>query len=1034
MSEEKRYWSNFGELNDTPEHRMRMLRKEFKHNNGIQMPIEDLDTETLEQKDLSRRDFLKYLGFSTAAATVVASCKGPVHKAIPFFSQPEGIVPGKAYYYSTCYNSDGQVVPVVVKVREGRPVKLSGNELYSGTVGSTSARVQASVLSLYDVARLRAPKRRLNNSEWQDISEPDLSSIDREVMDTLAKAKGKIAVIANTINSPTARRVLKGFLEKYSADLFVYDAVSYSGTLMANELMYGSRALPTYHMEKVKVVFSVGADFLGGYLDCIGMSKDWAKTRKIDMQNLHMSKHYHIESLMSITGANADERWSVRPSEYPLIIKSLYDFLQKGQTNHSLPEPIKNVLPRIAQDLLAHKGHSLVLCGSNDKNIQLLTNAINELLNARENIIDWSCPVRTRQGNDELMNEFRNRLARNEFRALIIINEANPVYELPFGEEIAKNLKNVPLVLSTSTHLDETAGHANYIFPDAHYLESWGDVEISKGEYAFQQPTINPLFRTRNWQDSLLIWTGESIAWKNLLSSYWKEKLGSEDLYYSALQRGFYRESVDKPVLSFNQKIIQQAYADLSSTVQTNWELQLYEKSAIGSGKMANNPWLQEMPDPISKATWDNYAMIGPSLAEELGIVVDDDYEVFVDKPVIAMEVDGQKLELPVLVIPGVHAKVIGVALGYGRTESIGRSVIGVGKKVSHLAIFETGSGIRYNRAIQKLTKTDKKYPIAYTQTHNSYEGRDAVMRESTLLEFRQDQQMFLRKREELYKSYGNGVETEEQFRKNATLYGERAKNGVHWGVSIDLNACMGCGACVVSCNAENNVSVVGKKRVARSQEMHWLRIDRYFSGDVNQPEVVFQPMMCQHCNNAPCENVCPVGATMHSEEGLNHMAYNRCVGTRYCANNCPFKVRRFNWLDWNGADSFSDNQKSLVDSGELDSVVLDMNDSLTRMVLNPDVVNRSRGVIEKCSLCIQRLQAAKTKAKAEQRVIKDEDVVLACMEACPTDAIVFGNVNDPNSEIAKLRSETQKNRVFYVLEQLHILPNINYLAKIRNK
>lgn len=1033
MSEEKRYWSNFGELNDTLAHKMRISRKEFKHKKGVQLPTEDLDKDTLENSDLSRRDFLKYLGFSTAAATVVASCEGPVQKAIPFFARPEGIVPGKAYYYATCYASDGEAVPVVAKVREGRPVKLAGNELYSGTVGSTSARVQASVLSLYDVARLRGAKHRSAQGEWQDVSQQELANIDRQISQTLAKYKGKIAVVSNTLNSPVSRQIIAEFLEKYSAEHFIYDAISYAGVLSANEAMYGIRAIPSYHMDKVEVLLCVGADFMGGYLDCIGMSKDWAKTRRIDLQDLRMSKHYHIESLMSVTGANADERWTVRPSEYALILKALYDLLKKGQTNQVLPENLRSVLPRIAQDLRSNKGRSLVLCGSNDKDIQILTNGINELLDARAKIIDWSRPVRTRIGSDLSLNKFKAKLVHRDFKAVIIIGEANPVYELPFGEEIAQNLRQVPLVISTATHLDESASCAKYIFPTAHFLESWGDVELKDGEYAFQQPTINPLFNTRNWQDTLLALMGDKTTWKERFSAYWKGKLGSEEAYYAAIQKGFYRENVVPPSLTKKDDLLDEAYANLQNNAIGTWELQLYAKVAIGSGKMANNPWLQEMPDPITKATWDNYAMIGPDLAKELGIIVDDNYEVFVDKPVIAIGFEGQELELPVLVIPGVHPKVIGVALGYGRTKDIGRSVLGVGKKVSHFVALGRDAFL-YHRAVQKLHKTEKKYPIAYTQTHNSYEGREAVMRESTLTEFKQDPQLFLRKREELYKAYGNGVENEQDFREKASLYPVKPKNGVHWGVSIDLNSCMGCGACVVSCNAENNVSVVGKKRVARSQEMHWLRIDRYFSGDMNQPEVVFQPMMCQHCNNAPCENVCPVGATMHSEEGLNHMAYNRCVGTRYCANNCPFKVRRFNWLDWNGGDSFPDNQRPLVESGELDPVVLDMNDSLTRMVLNPDVVNRSRGVIEKCSLCVQRLQAAKTKAKAEERPIKDGDVVLACMEACPTDAIVIGNVNDPHSEIAKLRADKQKNRVFYVLEQLHILPNINYLAKIRNK
>ena len=459
----------------------------------------------------------------------------------------------------------------------------------------------------------------------------------------------------------------------------------------------------------------------------------------------------------------------------------------------------------------------------------------------------------------------------------------------------------------------------------------------------------------------------------------------------------------------------------------------LYQKVSIGTGARAGNAWLQEASDPISKATWDNYAMISPEMGKKL-FDIDifkpreaDKYEVHPDKPVIKITANGKNVELPILIIPGTHPNVIAVALGYGResndktktSEYIGAAANGVGKNVYPLTAF-VGSNISYTVPVT-IEKTSKVFPIATSQTHSITEGRP-VVRETTLTKFIEDPAELNREQEEELKQYG------ENFIRDATLYPTYDRPGIKWGMSIDLNTCIGCSACTIACVAENNISTVGKKEVARFHDMQWIRIDRYFTGNPQNPDIVFQPMLCQHCDNAPCENVCPVSATNHSSEGVNQMIYNRCIGTKYCANNCPYKVRRFNWADWNGADSFPDNQKGIISD-----VTTNLQDDLPRMVLNPDVTVRARGVMEKCTLCLQRLQEGKLNAKKEDRVLKDQEVKTACMQACPTHAIEFGNVNDKESKIARLRSEEQKNRKFYVLEQLHVLPNVNYLTKVRN-
>jgi molybdopterin-containing oxidoreductase family iron-sulfur binding subunit len=569
-------------------------------------------------------------------------------------------------------------------------------------------------------------------------------------------------------------------------------------------------------------------------------------------------------------------------------------------------------------------------------------------------------------------------------------------------------------------------------------LESWGDAEMKAGFLSFIQPTIAPLFKTRAFQTSLMKWSGEAMAYGDYFKQYWLAKFGSQAAWDKALQDGVYETPAPVTGGAYNGAAVAGAVAALAAAkVGTGKEVVVYPKVALGAGKEANNPWLQEMPDPITKATWDNYAIISFATAKELGIVVDDNYEVELSKPVIKLKVGNKEMSLPVLVIPGMHKDVIAVAVGYGRSEKVGRAAANVGQNMFPLVSFD-GKAFAYAAANASVEKTNETFKIAYTQTHNQYEGRDEVIREYALSDFKKNPTVLKDERHKLVEDYAKNTG---DFAAEGTLYPSHPYPGAKWGMSIDLNSCIGCGACTVACTSENNVAVVGKSEVMRAHEMHWLRIDRYFatyrddSGEDNLDDlnVVFMPMLCQHCDNAPCENVCPVNATNHSTEGLNQMTYNRCIGTRYCANNCPYKVRRFNWSDYMGADSFEDNQKGILD----DSVMM-MNDDLTRMVLNPDVTVRSRGVIEKCSFCVQRLQEGKLKAKKENRPLETGadgkwDIKTACQQACPTNAIVFGNANDKNSPISKIRNEEQTNRVFYSLEQIHVLPNVNYLAKIRN-
>lgn len=1013
----KKYWQSFGELNNT-----KAYQEEVKNEFREELPFE-MDDKGMHTP---RRDFLKYLGFSTAAATLAASCEMPVKKAIPFLNKPADIVPGVADWYATTFVLDGEAIPVLAKVRDGRPIKIEGNDK-AYTRGGTSARVQASVLSLYDTARIRFPMEKAGD-ELKEA--PTYEAVDNKIMQALANTGDKqVVLLTSTINSPSLLSVIDTFKAKYNARHVTLDAVSYSGMLQANEVTFGKKAIPSYHFENAKVVVSFGADFLGTWLNSVEYAKQYAVSRRIDEKNPVMSRHIQFESMYSMTGANADERYVHRPSELAAVLLNLYAKLGGAVNAPAINDNrLAAGIAQAAKELNAAGGNALVVCGSNDVNIQILVNAINERIGAYGKTISWGHTLNFRKGIDADFEQLVADMKAGKVGALLIYG-ANPVYTYRDGDAFAKALEKVALTVSFNEREDETTVLCNYVLPDHHYLESWGDAEGKSGYISFVQPTIHPLFKTRAFGTSLLKWSGNDTDYETYFKNYWTGKLGGQAAFDNALQLGVIEPAA--PTLStaaFNIAAVAGAVAQLAVAPKAGAvELVLYQKVSMGDGKMANNPWLQEVPDPITRACWDNYAIVSAAMAKEWGVTPNDEYEVNPRKPVISIKANGKEVKLPLLIIPGMQANTIAVAVGYGRSEKVGRAAKGAGQNVYPLAGFN--GTVSYTVADVTVEKTKETYPIAQMQTHNRYEGRVEVVKETNLSTFVKNKELFIKEREEHLKAYG-GITN---FEKEGTLYPVFDKPGIKWGMSIDLNTCTGCHACVVACNAENNVAVVGKKQVMKYHDMHWLRIDRYFSGDPENPDVVFQPMLCQHCDNAPCENVCPVAATNHSSEGLNQMTYNRCIGTRYCANNCPYKVRRFNWADWNGSDSFKNNQKPLVEEGWMDEVVLDMNDDLTRMVLNPDVTVRSRGVIEKCSFCVQRLQEAKLAAKKESRPMTDSDIKTACQQACPTGAIVFGNVNDKESMVHKLRTEEAKFRTYYALEHLHVLPNVGYLAKVRN-
>jgi MoCo/4Fe-4S cofactor protein with predicted Tat translocation signal len=1021
MKENKKtYWKGLEQLSNDPEF--------VKHADGefAEMP------KTLgEDGSASRRDFLKVMGFSLAAASL-AACEAPIRKAIPYVNKPIDINPSIPNYYASTFASGGDYAAVVVKTREGRPIKIDGNELSPINKGKVNAIVEASVLSLYDKQRLAGPMIVGTAAEW--------AAVDTEVKGKLASA-GIVKIIANTILSPSTEKALQEFAVAFGgAELIMYDPISNYGIAKASETYFGSSVIPSYHFDKAKTIVSFGADFLGTWISPIEFAAAYAKTRKISKEKPEMSRHYQFESNLSMTGANADYRTPIKASQSGLAVLALYNAIasKSGVATVSAPKVEIANLEKAATDLLASKGASLVVSGSNDPNVQIVINAINELLGNNGATVDFANPVFFRRGNDERMNQFVTELKSGQVGGVVFYN-CNPVYDHARGAEIAEGIAKAKVSISTNGTLDETSSLVQIAAPDHHFLESWNDFQPKQGHFSLSQPTISPLFKTRQAQDSFLVWAGSSTNYYDYLQANWSATLfpvaGNGATFQEFWDQALFNGVVSVETTPSAVSVIGDASAAAAAVGQTykadnaGAELVIYSKVGIGNGAFANNPWLQEMPDPITKATWDNYLTVSQKWAADNGVTM---FEENTQKASIT--INGKSLVVPILIQPGQAIGTFGLAIGYGRTKA-GRVADGVGVNAYNLldsskgfVNFDITTGV-------EVAVTADSYKIARTQTHQTFMGRENVIQESVLSEYKLDNSAG-RYRPKIYKD-GEFVKPSKLSLWKGHQYGQH-----HWGLAIDMNSCIGCGACTVACQVENNVAVVGKQEVLNRREMAWIRIDRYYSSDApagdlkamevaaENPEVTFQPMMCQQCNNAPCETVCPVAATTHSSEGLNQMTYNRCIGTRYCANNCPYKVRRFNWFKYHDNKDFA-------------AANFAQNDDMGKMVLNPDVTVRVRGVMEKCSMCVQRIQAGKLTAKREKRSVQDGEINMACAVACPTDALVFGDMNDPTSKVSKLLKVEENNsalkevgeeRAYHVLEEINVSPNVWYFTKIRNK
>ncbi len=1012
----KTYWKGIEQLSNDPEF-VKNAENEFPEF----LPI----NENSEGEGSSRRDFLKMMGFGIAAVSL-AACEAPVRKAIPYVNKPVDVDPGVPNYYASTYANGGDYCSVVVKTREGRPIKIEGNKLSKISQGGVNAQVEASVLSLYDNERLRGPLAAGKNTDWE--------TLDKEVVTKLgaiAAQGGQIRIVSNTILSPTTKKVVEDFKAKFpNTEHVTYDPISVDGMLDANEASFGVRALPSYDFSKADVIVSVAADFLGTWISPIEFTKQYSKTRKLNDGKKTMSRHFQFESNLSLTGSNADYRTMIKPSDEGKVVAALYNAIasKTGGSSVSGAGKFENI-DKAAAELLKARGKSLVVAGSNNEGVQTLVNAINTMLSNYDVTIDMAKHANYRQGNAAAMDKFIADVKGGRIGGVIFYN-CNPVYNHVKGAELKAGLEKVSLSVSTSDRPDETAVASNYIAPDHHYLESWDDAEPKKGSYSLVQPTITPIFKTRQAQDTLLTWAGVEEDYYTYLRNNWQSNMsfsGSFDMFWDqSLYNGVLDTEPEEIESSEFAGDVNAAASSATAAKAADIELAVYQKVGIGDGRQANNPWLQEMPDPITKATWDNYLTVSQSWATANGVTAFEGKSNMVN-----LTAGGKTVKLPTVIQPGQAPGTVGLALGYGRVNA---GKVADGRGVDAYPMM-AGGGV----SVEVL---DELYHVAQTQTHQTYMGRETVIQESVLPAYKKDPSAG-RYHPHVSTWTEEGGSTSPG---NLSLWkGHKYKNH-HWGLAIDLNSCTGCSACHVACQSENNIPVVGREEVINRRDMHWMRIDRYYSSDATpgdlegmekaaaNPEVTFQPMMCQHCNNAPCETVCPVAATTHSTEGLNQMTYNRCIGTRYCANNCPYKVRRFNWFKYH-------------DNSQFEDINTPMNNDLGKMVLNPDVTVRSRGVMEKCSLCVQRIQYGKLEAKKENRRPQDGEIEVACASACPADAIVFGDMNDKDSRIYNMLkiNDTEKSdyiiekeigepRAYHVLEELGVKPNVTYLTKIRNK
>jgi MoCo/4Fe-4S cofactor protein with predicted Tat translocation signal len=971
----KKYWRGLDDLALKPENH------ESQDYQGILSEMGD---------DVSRRRFLTLMGASMAMAGF-AGCRRPLEHIVPYVKAPEEIIPGVANYYATTMPFGIDAFGLIVESHEGRPTKIEGNPDHPSTLGRSNPFIQASILALYDPDRSKSVMKERVESTWADFI-----SYWRDLMPALQASGGTgLAVLSEQFSSPTLARLKELFLKTYpQAKWVTCEPISDENIYNGIKIATGKAYQPTYHFDKARVILSLDSDFLYSESDSIRNAKGFADGRRVKSETDDMNRLYVAESCFSLTGAMADHRLAIPSSQIGAFTAELAKELARqglvfAQAN--LPQFSGglydiNWLRIVASDLLKFKGQSIVIAGrTQPPEEQALVLAINSALGNIGNTISYRETADTSYSKLSDLSALCADMRKGEISNLIMLG-GNPVYDAPVDYDFSEALKNVTHTIHLSRDYNETSHLSEWHLPQAHYLEAWGDARSIDGTPSIIQPMIAPLFGGRSsFEVAAFLFSGQENSGYNIIQETWKSILigpNFESDWRRVLNDGLFKgESAVSVNPTINYSAIFKTAAVLFSAppiFDSNLEINFRPSSTIYDGRFANNAWLQELPDPLTKLTWDNAALMSPNTARNLLLSNGD---------MISLDCRGQKLEMPVWIMPGQAGHTISLPLGYGR-KAAGQ----VGNDVGFDTYILRTSAAPYFDGNLKISKTGETYLLATTQTQGSMVGRP-IVREATL---------------EYYKEHPNFAPDEVETKDPHSLWKEHQfDKGNQWGMAIDLNVCIGCGACTMACQSENNIPIVGKEQVSKNRWMHWIRVDRYFSGKANNPEIVYQPVPCMHCETAPCEQVCPVNATVHDHEGLNLQVYNRCIGTRYCSNNCPYKVRRFNFFNYTSKTA-----------------------ETVKMVMNPNVTVRGRGVMEKCTYCLQRIKKGEIAAKGENRDVRDGEVIAACSQACPTNAIVFGLISDPKSKVTETKKQ---NRNYGMLTEYNTRPRTTYLARLRN-
>jgi molybdopterin-containing oxidoreductase family iron-sulfur binding subunit len=963
----KQYWRSLDELAETDEFR-ELLHREFPS-----QASEWLDP-------VGRRNFLKLMGASVALAGATACTRQPDELLIPYVRQPEDVIPGKPLFFATTMTLGGVGTGVLAESHMGRPTKLEGNPDHPSSVGATDLFGQGTILTMYDPDRTQSVMYRGEIRPWGGF----VSAIRSQVADLQAGGGAGLRFLSETIGSPTLSAQIGELLKSMpQAKWHQYDPVSRENAYAGAALAFGAPADVHYRLDQADVIVALDADlFAATTPGNVRYARDFANGRRVRRAKAEMNRLYVAEPSPTPTGSIADHRLPVRASQIEAMVRALAGAVGGGSAPSVGNEEIDKFLASAAKDLAAAKGRGLVVVGDRQPPAaHALALQINQTLGSLGTAAVVTDPIVFDASPQTASLASLVRDMNAGAVTLLVILGANPVFTAPADLEFEKALQKVAMRVHVGLFDDETAALCHWHVPSTHFLEEWSDARGHDGTASIVQPLIAPLYQGRSYHDVLVAFSAQpDRKGLDVVKEFWRTQPQAANVDFDK----FWRQSLHDGVIAGSAPAPKAVGAVQAPPVSTapepgrGYEVIFAPDQTLYDGRFANNGWMQELPKPLTKITWDTAVLLSPATAAKLNVKSED---------VVEISVKNRTLKAPAYLQPGHAADCVTVFFGNGRARA-GRVGTGVGYngyaiRTSDAPWFVSGAEIR---------RTGETVLIASTQGHHSMEGR-AIVRSASLEHYRQEPEF--------------AHHLEESPPRTLTLYADHKYEGYSWGMAIDQTVCTGCSACVVACVAENNIPVLGKEQVLRSREMQWIRIDRYFEGDPERPDIHHQPMLCQQCENAPCEVVCPVAATVHSSEGLNDMVYNRCVGTRYCSNNCPYKVRRFNFLlyaDW--------------DTPSL------------KLQRNPDVTVRSRGVMEKCTYCVQRINHARQDAKVEGRSIRDGEVVTACQQACPTEAIVFGNINDPESRVSKLRAEAHN---YGVLADLNTRPRTTYLAEIRN-